>query len=240
MAASDTNPRFDPSPPGVLECLGAGRRCASAWTRRSAAPNATAPGSAACSSVIENLDEMAREHGGELREQTVAYVAGALRRELRRFDRIGQMRTGTSPTTRRARRTPRAGPPGPADRPARRRQRARRDRGQARARALRTIKVEAGGAAPAAARSRSGSRRGAATRAPMSCSRRRAPPSAASTATPLRHTCRRPTTIRRRPRHSSHLQRALEHVPRTRPWSDAPEAHNLGQCSPDQSCGCCG
>ena len=40
--------------------------------------------------VIENLDEMAREHGSELREQTLGYVAGALRRELRRFDRIGR------------------------------------------------------------------------------------------------------------------------------------------------------
>ncbi len=40
--------------------------------------------------VIENLDEMAREHGGALREQTLGYVAGALRRELRRFDRIGR------------------------------------------------------------------------------------------------------------------------------------------------------
>jgi GGDEF domain-containing protein len=40
--------------------------------------------------VIENLGEMTREHGAELREQTLEYVAGALRRELRRFDRIGQ------------------------------------------------------------------------------------------------------------------------------------------------------
>lgn len=39
--------------------------------------------------VVENLDEMADEHGGELREQTLAYIAGALRRELRRFDRVG-------------------------------------------------------------------------------------------------------------------------------------------------------
>jgi diguanylate cyclase (GGDEF)-like protein len=39
--------------------------------------------------VIENLDQMTREHGGELREQTLAYIAGALRRELRRFDRVG-------------------------------------------------------------------------------------------------------------------------------------------------------
>jgi diguanylate cyclase (GGDEF)-like protein len=40
--------------------------------------------------VIENLGEMTREHGEELREQTLDYVAGALRRELRRFDRIGR------------------------------------------------------------------------------------------------------------------------------------------------------
>ena len=39
--------------------------------------------------VVENLDEIAREHGEELREQTLAYIAGALDRELRRFDRIG-------------------------------------------------------------------------------------------------------------------------------------------------------
>ena len=40
--------------------------------------------------VIENLDEVTREHGGELREQTLEYVAQALRRELRGFDRIGR------------------------------------------------------------------------------------------------------------------------------------------------------
>jgi len=39
--------------------------------------------------VVDNLDEMAGEHGAELREQTMAYIAGALRREVRRFDRVG-------------------------------------------------------------------------------------------------------------------------------------------------------
>ncbi len=39
--------------------------------------------------VVDNLEEMAGEHGGELREQTMVYIAGALRRELRRFDRVG-------------------------------------------------------------------------------------------------------------------------------------------------------
>jgi diguanylate cyclase (GGDEF)-like protein len=40
--------------------------------------------------VIENLDELAGEHGEELREQTLGYVAKALGGELRRFDRIGR------------------------------------------------------------------------------------------------------------------------------------------------------
>jgi diguanylate cyclase (GGDEF)-like protein len=40
--------------------------------------------------VIDNLEEFSREHGSELPEQTLAYVGGALRRELRRFDRIGR------------------------------------------------------------------------------------------------------------------------------------------------------
>jgi len=44
--------------------------------------------------VIDNLEEMAREHGSELREQTLGYVAGALQRELRRFDRIGRPSDG--------------------------------------------------------------------------------------------------------------------------------------------------
>jgi diguanylate cyclase (GGDEF)-like protein len=39
--------------------------------------------------VVDNLEEMAGEHGGELREQTMAYIARALRSELRRFDRVG-------------------------------------------------------------------------------------------------------------------------------------------------------
>jgi len=38
--------------------------------------------------VVENLDEIAREHGDELRGQTLDYIAEALSRELRRFDRV--------------------------------------------------------------------------------------------------------------------------------------------------------
>jgi len=40
--------------------------------------------------VIDNLEEFAREHGSDLPEQTLAYVGAALRRQLRRFDRIGR------------------------------------------------------------------------------------------------------------------------------------------------------
>jgi diguanylate cyclase (GGDEF)-like protein len=40
--------------------------------------------------VIENLEEMEREHGADLAEQTLAYLGGTLRRELRRFDRVGR------------------------------------------------------------------------------------------------------------------------------------------------------
>jgi len=40
--------------------------------------------------VVENLEEMIREHGRGLSEETLTYVAGALRGELRRFDRIGR------------------------------------------------------------------------------------------------------------------------------------------------------
>jgi diguanylate cyclase (GGDEF)-like protein len=40
--------------------------------------------------VIENLDELAKAHGSALSEQTLAYVGETLRRELRRFDRVGR------------------------------------------------------------------------------------------------------------------------------------------------------
>jgi diguanylate cyclase (GGDEF)-like protein len=40
--------------------------------------------------VIDNLDELAREHGSELLEHTLAYVGEALERGLRNFDRVGR------------------------------------------------------------------------------------------------------------------------------------------------------
>jgi diguanylate cyclase (GGDEF)-like protein len=40
--------------------------------------------------VIENLEEMMRRYGAGLGEQALSYLAGALPRELRRFDRVGR------------------------------------------------------------------------------------------------------------------------------------------------------
>jgi diguanylate cyclase (GGDEF)-like protein len=40
---------------------------------------------------IDMLEEKQSEHGSELPAQTLAYVGGALRRELRSFDRIGRL-----------------------------------------------------------------------------------------------------------------------------------------------------
>jgi diguanylate cyclase (GGDEF)-like protein len=44
--------------------------------------------------AFENLERLTREHGEDLREQTIDYVAGALRGELRCFDRVGRTRDG--------------------------------------------------------------------------------------------------------------------------------------------------
>jgi GGDEF domain-containing protein len=92
MAASDPNPRTDRPPPGGEECLtpaALGARLDEEIGR--AERHGT--GLSCLLVAIDNLDELAREHGGALREQTVEYVAEALRRELRRFDRVGRVGT---------------------------------------------------------------------------------------------------------------------------------------------------
>ena len=40
--------------------------------------------------VIDNLEQLAAEHGSALPHETLEYVAAALRGELRRFDRVGR------------------------------------------------------------------------------------------------------------------------------------------------------
>jgi diguanylate cyclase (GGDEF)-like protein len=44
--------------------------------------------------AFDNLEQMTREHGSELRAQTLEYVVQALRRELRCFDRVGVTNEG--------------------------------------------------------------------------------------------------------------------------------------------------
>jgi diguanylate cyclase (GGDEF)-like protein len=90
MAASDINPRSDRPPAAEADCLTPAALLARLEEEISRAER-YGTGLSCLLVKVDNLDEMAREHGGELREQTISYIAGALRRELRRFDRIGQV-----------------------------------------------------------------------------------------------------------------------------------------------------
>jgi diguanylate cyclase (GGDEF)-like protein len=89
MAASDPHPSFDRLPP-----RGEGFPGPTALRERMDEEISRAERHGTHLScllvVIENLEEMTREHGSDLREQTLDYVAQALRRELRRFDRVGR------------------------------------------------------------------------------------------------------------------------------------------------------
>jgi two-component system cell cycle response regulator len=90
MAASDNNPRSDQLPQGDGDCL-----TPAALNERLEEEIGRAErhgtGLSCLLVTIDNLDELAREHGRELREQTIDYVAAALRGELRRFDRVGRV-----------------------------------------------------------------------------------------------------------------------------------------------------
>jgi GGDEF domain-containing protein len=91
MAANDPHPRFDQLPPraeGSLTPTALRERLEEEISR--AERHGT---QLSCLLVVvENLREMTSEHGSELREQTLDYVAEALRRQLRRFDRVGRDR----------------------------------------------------------------------------------------------------------------------------------------------------
>jgi diguanylate cyclase (GGDEF)-like protein len=88
MAASDKIPQSHPAP--------AGAKCLPAAALRERLDEEISRGERygtelSCLLVlVENLDELVREHGSDLREQTLEYIAAALPRELRRFDRIGR------------------------------------------------------------------------------------------------------------------------------------------------------
>src|SRR6266699_6187465 len=89
MAASDRDPSTAPAPAGWTACLSAEALVRRLDEEINRAGRHGTPLS--CLLVtIGNLDELAREHGSELPEQTLAYVGGALRRQLRHFDRIGR------------------------------------------------------------------------------------------------------------------------------------------------------
>jgi PleD family two-component response regulator len=90
MAANDINPPLDGSSPEEPECLAAPALQARLREEISRAER-HGTGLSCLLVKIDNLEEMVREHGGELREQTIAYVAHALRRELRSFDRVGRL-----------------------------------------------------------------------------------------------------------------------------------------------------
>jgi diguanylate cyclase (GGDEF)-like protein len=95
MAATDPNPRSERHAPSVAECL---TPLALRMRVEEEIGRAERHGTGlSCLLVaIENLDALAHEHGAELREQTLEYVAGTLTREMRRFDRVGRPWRGSN------------------------------------------------------------------------------------------------------------------------------------------------
>ncbi len=93
MPTGNPNPHTGPPPPGSIVCLPAaalGERLEEEINR--AGRHGT---QLSCLLVvIEDLGELAKTHGSELSEQTLVYVGEALRRELRRFDRVGRPSEG--------------------------------------------------------------------------------------------------------------------------------------------------
>jgi two-component system cell cycle response regulator len=93
MAASDRNPSTDRPAAGQLACLSADALHERLVEEVNRAGRHGTPLS--CLLVtIGNLEELAREHGSELSEQTLAYVARALASQVRGFDRVGQLSDG--------------------------------------------------------------------------------------------------------------------------------------------------
>ena len=90
MAAKDRHHQSSgPLPPGSIVCLSAEALAERFEEEINRAARHGTPLSCLLV-VIENLDELAQAHGSEMSAQTLAYVGATLRRELRRFDRVGR------------------------------------------------------------------------------------------------------------------------------------------------------
>ncbi len=89
MAASDPNLQFVPPSAERLGCLSAAA-LSDRLDEEIGRAERHGTGLSCLLLVIDNLEEISREHGSELPEQTLAYVGAALLRELRRFDRVGR------------------------------------------------------------------------------------------------------------------------------------------------------
>jgi diguanylate cyclase (GGDEF)-like protein len=93
MPTGNPTPRTDPPPPGSIVCLSAEALQERLEEEINRAGRHGTPLSCLLV-VIEDLGELAKAHGSELSEQTLVYVGEALRRELRRFDRVGRPSEG--------------------------------------------------------------------------------------------------------------------------------------------------
>lgn len=89
MAASDRNPTTERSATGQLACLSAPALRERLAEEVNRAGRHGTPLSCLLV-IIGNLEELAREHGAELSEQTLAYVTSALASQVRDFDRVGR------------------------------------------------------------------------------------------------------------------------------------------------------
>jgi diguanylate cyclase (GGDEF)-like protein len=88
MAASDNNPTSEPPVERVLCLSAAGLQQRLREEINRAERHRT---ELSCLLVrIGNLEELAREHGDELTEETLAYIARTLAAQVRGFDRVGR------------------------------------------------------------------------------------------------------------------------------------------------------
>lgn len=93
MAASDPHLRSHPPSPERVACLSAAALTDRLDEEINRAGRHGTPLSCLLV-VIDNLEELSRQHGSDLSEQIFTYIARALIGELRRFDRIGRPSDG--------------------------------------------------------------------------------------------------------------------------------------------------